>query len=420
MTAPAPPRRPRRAGTGTLGISGWGAVSSAGARTEDFTAAVLAGPAGPAHVDGLFDEALPGDEAYALLDFAVPDHLGRENTAGGAGAAGFAGVDRATALALVACGQALADSDLTVDDGNRHRVGVVLGTTLGSLRSASDCSRQTLVRERPYLVDPQLFANTGLHRAAGRAAGWFGLTGVNATVAGAQLAGLAALRYAGSQLRRGHADALLAGGVEELSPHAAWVAEHTFRGEEHRVPVGEGAGVFVVEDAAAMRAAGRRPQAEVLAVEIGQYAPPGGDPDPATGLARCITDALATAGVAPADVWAVATGESGVRALDLVEQEAVDRVVRHARCLRVKETVGDGPAAAASLQLAGLLAHHRAAPVLDGRVSLVTSCSPDGAVGVAVVRAWSRPAAERAPAEQSPAGHSPAGAWPAGAWPRPG
>lgn len=385
MTAPAQwaqARRPRRTGTATLGISGWGAVSSAGVHTADFTSAVLAGPAGPADVAGLFDEALPGDEAYALLDFAVPDHLARDG----------AGLDRASALALVACGQALADSDLTVDDDNRHRVGVVLGTTSGSLRSASDCSRQTLVRDRPYLVDPLLFANTGLHRAAGRAADWFGLTGVNATVAGAQLAGLAALRYAGSQLRRGHADALLAGGVEELSPQAAWVAEHTFRGEEHRVPVGEGAGVFVVEDAAAMRAAGRRPLAEVLAVEVGQYAPPGGDPDPAAGLARCITDALATAGVAPAEVWAVATGESGVRALDLVEQEAVDRVVRHASCLRVKETVGDGPAAGASLQLAGLLAHHQGAPALDGRVSLVTSCSPDGAVGVAVVRAWARPA----------------------------
>lgn len=380
---PAPLRRPRRTGTGPLGISGWGAVSSAGVHTEDFTAAVLAGPAGPADVGGLFDDALPGDEAYALVDFSVPDQLGQDGTAG---------LDRASALALVACGQALADSDLTVDDGNRHRVGVVLGTTSGSLRSASDCCRQTLVRDRPYLVDPLAFANSGLHRAAGRVAAWFGLTGVNATVAGAQLAGLAALRYAGSQLRRGHADALLAGGVEELSPHAAWVAEHTFRGEEHRVPVGEGAGVFVVEDAAAMRAAGRRPQAEVLAVEVGQYAPPGGDPDPAAGLARCITDALATAGVAPAEVWAVATGESGVRALDLVEQEAIDRVVRHACCLRVKETVGDGPAAGASLQLAGLLAHHQGAPALDGRVSLVTSCSPDGAVGVAVVRAWSRPA----------------------------
>jgi 3-oxoacyl-[acyl-carrier-protein] synthase II len=105
-----------------------------------------------------------------------------------------------------------------------------------------------------------------------------------------------------------------------------------------------------------------------------------------------MTDALATAGVAPTEVWAVATGESGVRTLDLVEQQAVGQVVRGARCLRVKETVGDGQAAAASLQLAALLAHHRADPGLDGRVSLVTACSPDGAVGVAAVRGWCRAA----------------------------
>ena len=390
MTAVAPPRRPGRTATTTLGVSGWGVVSSAGTAADDFTAAVLAGSTGPADVAGLFADALPRDEAYALVDFEARDHLGGEGT-------GL--LDRGTALALVACGQALADSDLTVHDGNRDRVGVVLGTTVGSLQATSDYSRETLVRGRPYLVDPLRFAGIVLNRTAGQVAARFRLTGVNATVAGAQLAGLNALRYALNQIRRGYADALLVGSVEEVSPHAAWVAEHVFQDEEHRVPVGEGAGVFVVEDAAAMRAAGRRPRAEVLAVEVGQYGPPGADPDPAAGLARCITDALATAGVAPAEVWAVATGESGVRALDLIEQRAIGAVVRDARCIRVKETVGDGQAAAASLQLAGLLAHHRAEPALDGRVSLVTACSPDGAVGVAVVRGWAQtspPAAKTA------------------------
>jgi 3-oxoacyl-[acyl-carrier-protein] synthase II len=376
VRAVAPVRRPA---TTTLGISGWSAVSSAGTTVDDFTAAVLAGPTGPAHVAGLFAERLPRDEAYALVGFAVQDHGGRRRTAV---------ADRCTALALLACGQALADSDLTVDDRNRGRVGVVLGTTLGSLKSTADYSRGTLAGGRPGRVDPLLFPATVLSRAAGRVATRFRLTGVTATVAGAQLAGLSALRYARNQIRRGYADALLVGGVEELSPHTAWVAEHAFAGEEHRVPVGEGAGVVVVEDAAEMRAAGRRPQAEVLAVEVGQYGPPGGEPDPAAGLARCITDALAAAGVPPAEVWAAATGECGVRRLDLVEQQAVGQVVAGARCIRVKETVGDAPAAAASLQLAALLAHHRTDPALDGRVSLVTACSPDGAVGVAVVRGW--------------------------------
>ena len=382
-TAAAPARRPAGSSTTTLGISGWSAVSSAGTTADEFTAAVLAGPAGPVDVAGLFDEALPRDEAYALVDFAVKDYLGRKGTS-------F--FDRCTGLALVACGQALADSDLAVDDGNRGRVGIVLGTTLGSLKSTADYSRETLVNEKPYLVNPLLFPNTVMNCAAGQAAIWFKLKGVNATVAGAQLAGINALRYARNQIRRGYADALLVGSVEEVSPHTAWVAQHAYAGEEHRVPVGEGAAVFVVEEAAAMRAAGRSPQGEVLAVEVGQYGPPGGDPDPAAGLARYISSALATAGVDAGEVWAVATGESGVRALDLVEQQAVGEVVGGARCIRVKETVGEGQAAAASLQLAALLAHYRTDPALDGRVSLVTACSPDGAVGVAVVRGWCRAA----------------------------
>lgn len=373
----------RPTATTTLGVSGWSALSSAGAGAADFAAAVLAGGAEPVDVAEMFTEALPRDEAYALVDFRVRDHLGRKGTS-------F--LDRSTSLALVACGQAIESSDLVVDDGNRGRVGIVLGTTLGSLKSTSDYSRETLVQDKPYLVNPMQFPNTVMNCAAGQAAIWYKLKGVNATVAGAQLAGISALRYARNQIRRGYVDALLVGSVEELSPHTAWVAEHAYRGEERRVPVGEGAAVFVVEDAAVMRASGRSPEAEILAVEVGQYGPPGGRPDPAAGLARCMRDALAVAGVDAADVWAVATGESGVRALDLVERQAVGQVVRGARCIRVTETVGDSQAASASLQLAAVLAHHRADPELDGRVSLVTACSPDGAVGVAVVRGWCRAA----------------------------
>jgi 3-oxoacyl-[acyl-carrier-protein] synthase II len=143
--------------------------------------------------------------------------------------------------------------------------------------------------------------------------------------------------------------------------------------------------VFVVEDAAKLN--GRKPDAEILAVELGTYGPPGEQPDAGDGLAVCIARALDRAGVMASDVWAVASGETGA---DDVEPRGIAQALGNVRKVLIKELLGECHAASGALQLAALLAHHRTDPALDGRVSVVTSCSADGAVGAAVVRGWSR------------------------------
>lgn len=380
MTAPA-----RRSAGPALAVTGWAVVAPAGLGATAFAAAVAAHrpPAGPEPVDvrGLFGQPLPADRAHALVDFSAREHLGRKGTS-------F--LDRATSLAVVGSGLALADAGLVVDDGNRGRTGIVLGTTAGSIRSTSDFSLETVVQDKPYLVNPVLFPNAVMNCAAGRCAIWHRLKGVNATVAGGQLAGLQALRYGRNVVRRGYADRLLVGAVEEFSPQLAWGEHALHAAETGRAPLGEGAAVLVVEDAERVRGDGRRPEAEILAVEVGT-AVPGGDPDPGACLAACLTRALARAGVAPADVWAVASGERGVAALDDVEQRGIDTALGAGpRRLRVKELVGECGAASGALQVAALLGLHRAGVAPDGAVGVVTSCSADGAVGAAVVRGWRR------------------------------
>ncbi|NUT37513.1 MAG: beta-ketoacyl synthase, partial [Hamadaea sp.] len=195
------------------------------------------------------DPGLPRPEAPVIDGFDVRAHLGRKGTS-------F--YDRSTALAVVACQQALQDGAVEVADDNRARVGVVLGTTVGSFQSTSDYSRDTLVQEKPYLVNPVLFPNTVMNCAAGQAAIRFGLRGVNATIAGGRLAFHHALRHAAMSLRRQAADIVLVGAVEEHSPHRAWAAEISSGGAS---VAGEAAGVFVVE-----RAEGpRRPTARIRA-----------------------------------------------------------------------------------------------------------------------------------------------------------
>lgn len=343
-------------------VTGCGVLSAAGDSVTDLLAAVRAGSLVGTDVRGRFEEPLPAAEAPAIADFDVRRLLGRKGTS-------F--LDRATALAMVACGRALADGELTVDDDNRRRVGVVLGTTTGSLKSTMDFSRDTLVQEKPYLVNPVLFPNTVMNCASGQAAIRYGLRGVNATLAGGPLGFLYALRYALNAIRRGYADALLVGGVEEYTPNTAWAADLTGDG-----PAGEAAAVYLLRRPDA--AAAETPRAEVLAVATGFH-----PDDPAEGLAGCARRALATAHVRAGDVWAVAGGDPDPDTLRGVVPAAVER-------LPVRPALGDCQAATGALALGALLGRYAEDPAPHGRPALITGRSRDGGVAVAVVRGWRR------------------------------
>jgi 3-oxoacyl-[acyl-carrier-protein] synthase II len=375
-------------GRTTLAIVGWGVIAPIATGAEEFSAAIASGTR-PSTVDatGMFDEPLPRPDAYAMVDFKVRDHLGRKGTS-------F--FDRSTSLALVAAKLALADTELEVTDDNRFRIGVVLGTTAGSAKSTSDYSRETFVQERPYLVNPLIFPNAVMNCAAGQSAIWYGLKGVNATLAAGSMAAVSVLRYGRNILSCGYADGLLAGAVEEFSPHSAWGTHFTMRAGGADTPNGEGAAVFVTEEAGRARAAGHHVDAEVLAVEFGQYAPPGESPEMGTGLVNCLRTALHRAGVTPADVWAVSSAQNGIAALDDIEDQAIRSVLGTGpQRIRVKEFVGECLSAASVFQVAALLGRHRRDPSLDGRVSVVTCRSSTGSVGAVVLRGWSRDGRDR-------------------------
>lgn len=321
----------------------------------------------PAEVAGLWPEPMPCATVPALAGFNARERLGRKGTS-------F--LDRRSALAMVACEEALHASGLAITDANRARVGIALGTTWGSFKSMSDYTRETLVEDRPYLVSAALFPNTVMNCAAGQTAIRLGMRGVNATLGGGPVAFLAALRYAANAFRRGYADAMLVGAVEELTPHNAWATELLSGG---RTVAGEGAAVFMVQSAAP------RPQAVVDAITC-SFAPGG---ELVAGLGRCIRRALAASDVAPGALFRVATGENGVAEHDRVYVDALAAAGVVAERLAVGRLRGDCQAATGAFQLAQLLAEHRRSPAHDGAASLLVAYTGDGGVAAAVVHGWS-------------------------------
>jgi 3-oxoacyl-[acyl-carrier-protein] synthase II len=284
---------------------------------------------------------------------------------------------------------ALQHSGLTLTDENRARVGVVLGTNVGSIKSIGDFMRDTLIHERPYLVNPMNFPNSVMNCAAGQSAIWHKLKGINATISAGRLAGLMALRYAGMTLRLGYADAVITGSVEEFCEQTAWAFHHTGRVDPARgAPLGEGCAVFTLENAEAVCAQGRKVLAEVLACEVGVYSPDiGGRARQAQGLAACIRRALSRAGVGARDVWAVSAHQFADAELEEVESHALELALDGhvpARQVIVGKSVGECFSAAGAFQLAALLALFGDAQ--GDRVALVTSLAHSGAVGCADIR----------------------------------
>ncbi|MGI8665937.1 MAG: beta-ketoacyl synthase N-terminal-like domain-containing protein [Jatrophihabitans sp.] len=362
-----------------LVIAGWSVLSSAG-----FGAPALAGrlaeqrlATAPVHpgvdVSPLYPQPMPAPTGHALLELDARRQLGRKGTSC---------YDRATTLAVLCCQQALQAAQLDLDGEpelpgalSRDRVGVVLGTSLGSFKSTSDYSRETLVQDKPYQVNPMLFPNTVMNCSAAQLAIRFGLRGVNATVAGGGLALLAALRYASNAIDRGHAEVMLTGSVEEFSPHRAW-ADH-LTGRSGPVPTGEAAGIFALSRTAGPGWTGTRQAGRLLGVVTG-FGPDGAD-SAEQALAGCVARLLHRAAVAGTEVRTVLTGETS-RA-DLGEYLPATRALGHQpERLLTKQLFGDCDAASGAVALAAFLAVD-----FDG-LGLITGRGPDGAVGAALVK----------------------------------
>jgi 3-oxoacyl-[acyl-carrier-protein] synthase II len=324
----------------------------------------------------MYADPLPAPTGHALAGFDIRAHFGRKGTS-------F--YDRVTSLATVACHGALDDARPRLDDVPAERVGLVLGTTMGSFKSTCDYSQATLGQDKPYLVNPVLFPNAVMNCAAGQSAIRFGLRGVNSTIAGGRIAMFQALRYAANALDRGHADAVLVGAVEEYTPHRAWAQHLADRGGG--VPTGEAAAVFVLG-----RSADPPHDAEVLAVATG-YGPGGGERAD-RALEGCVRRAVRQAEVEPERVTTVLTGE--LDAASEAEYGPATAALGHRppRIL-VGRLFGGCDAATGGLELAAVLARHQTDPRRDGQLSLLTARDPDGAVAAAVVRGWSRAGAGR-------------------------
>src|SRR5919204_386711 len=272
-------------------VTGLGAVTPIGNDVPSTWKAAVAGESGIDWIRSFDATGLPVRVAAEVKDFdatqvASPKEVRK--------------LERNVLLALGAAREAMADAGLNGFDP--ARVGVVFGTAIGGVNGILE--QDEILRERgPERVSPNFLPNVLVDSASGQLAISLGIKGLNYAVVSACATGSHAIGEGAEIIKRGDADAVLAGGgeacmhplilagftamrglavEEEHPPHASRPFDATRAG----FVMGEGACVLVLEELEAARARGARIYAEVLGYGASNDAHHMAQPDPeALGVA---------------------------------------------------------------------------------------------------------------------------------------
>jgi len=309
-------------------------------------------------------------QAHALASFTPAIYLGKKN---------LRALDRTSQLVTAAATLALDQSGWSTEMRRQNEVGLVLGTMFCSVHTISEFDRRGLTLG-PNYVSPMDFANTVINAAAGQAAIWHDLRGVNSTIAGGITSGLHALAYATELIRSGQATALLAGGAEELcfesfcgferagllcgARHGAEECPIPFDARRNGFTLGEGTALLMLEDADLATARGAPVLAEIKGHGSAYDLSRGTVSQKAVdAIARAMRLALQDAQMHPGDIACLSASANGSVLTDRHEAQAVAVVckggVSDLPVTAVKSMLGETLGASGAMQTVALLAAMR-------------------------------------------------------------
>lgn len=235
-------------------VTGMGCLSPVGNNVKETWASLLAGKSGAGEIT-LFDASKHKTKfAAEVKNFDAVALFGVKEARR---------MDRFTQFATAATMEALEQSGLKIDESNRDRIGVLIGSGIGGIGTILD--QTSVMNERgpdrlsPFLI-PMMIADS----ASGMLAIRVGARGPNMSLATACASGNNAIGEALEMIRRGAADAMIAGASEAALVSLAMAgmnvmgalstrnddpltASRPFDKNRDGFLMGEGAGVLILE-----------------------------------------------------------------------------------------------------------------------------------------------------------------------------
>ncbi len=291
-------------------VTGMGVVTSLGLGIERFWQSLIAGRSGIVPITSFDVSAFTTRFAGEITDFAPEDFMERKEARR---------MDRFVHFAVAATRMALTDAcyDIRADEANR--VGVLIGSGIGGLRTIEEQAKVMFDRG-PDRISPFFIPMLIADMASGQVSILYGAKGPNSTVVTACATGTHAIGDAFHIIRRGDADVMIAGGSE--APLTALglggfcaartlsqrnddpqAASRPFDKDRDGFVMAEGAGILILESLSHARRRGARIYAEIMgygltadAYHITAPAPEG------EGASRAMNMALERAALAPETV----------------------------------------------------------------------------------------------------------------------
>ncbi len=315
-------------------VTGLGCVSPVGNSVVDTWRALIAGKSGAAfitHFDASghktkFAAEVKGFDGAALFGVREARRM-----------------DRFAQLAMAATLEALAQSGLVINELNRDRIGVLIGTGIGGISTL--LNEVETMRERgadrvsPFLV-PMMIADS----APGLVAIRLGIRGPNLALSTACATGTNAVGEAAEMIRRGAADVMFAGGSEAAIVSVAMAglnvmgalstrndspetASRPFDKNRDGFLMGEGAGMLVLESLEHAQARGAKILCEFSGYGTSDDAYHISAPaENGAGAALSMQLALKDAGLAAADISYINAHGTSTPLNDKSETAAIKQV----------------------------------------------------------------------------------------------
>src|SRR5688572_4473424 len=185
-------------------ITGLGAITSLGLTVERFWENILAGRSGVSGITAFDPAQFDTKFAAQIKDFDAENYMDRKEAKR---------MDRYVQLAVGAAREAVKDACLEITPDNRDRIGVYIGSGVGGLLTM-ETQTEILMERGPQRLSPFLIPMMIADMASGLVSILLGARGPNSTVVTACATGTHALGDAYEIIRRGDADAMIAGGAE--------------------------------------------------------------------------------------------------------------------------------------------------------------------------------------------------------------
>jgi len=235
-------------------VTGLGCVSPVGNDVKDTWQSILAGKSGAAPIAAFDASAHKTRFAAEVKGFDPVALFGTKDARK---------MDRFTQFATAATLEAIESANLKIDESNRDRVGILIGTGIGGLGTLIE-QYEILLSRGPERVSPFLIPMMISDGAAGNIAIRVGARGPNMSIATACASGTNAVGEATEMIRRGAADVMIAGASEAAIVGIAMAgmnvmtalstrnddpqkASRPFDKDRDGFMMGEGSGILILE-----------------------------------------------------------------------------------------------------------------------------------------------------------------------------